>query len=506
MIPQLSGKIYADSEFPFDPEGGKHSQIQERRATMDVSAASGGDPRGAKLGEHAIVLGASMGGLLAARVLSDFYGTVTMVERDLLPDDPANRRGVPQGRHVHALLRRGALILDDLFPGFLDDLVADGTPVWDDGDMSKLYFSFGGHRLQHSSTLPDHKSLALYAPSRPFLESHVRRRVRTLANVTILDAHDVAELTSTADRTRVTGARIANRDGGEERQLMADLVVDATGRGSRTPAFLANLGYGRPVEDHIVMHMTYTSQLLRIPPGTLHEMGVNIGPVPERPAGMFLAGCENDTWMFTVDGLVGHEAPGDLAGMLAFAEAYTPAHLLEAVRAGEPLGDVARHRMPASQWRRYDKMRRFPDGLLVCGDAICSFNPIYGQGMTISALDAMALRDCLQRGEHDLARRYFRAAAKPIGVAWQLAAAADLAFPEVEGRRSLATRVARRYADWVLAACESDTVVIERFLKVNAFVDPPIHLLRPSFIARVVTANLRRRQRDPAVLTSEGAQ
>src|SRR5206468_4507832 len=137
-----------------------------------------------------------------------------------------------------------------------------------------------------------------------------------------------------------------------------------------------------------------------------------------------------------------------------------------------PLREVARHRMPSSQWRRYDKMRRFPDGLLVSGDAICSFNPIYGQGMTVSALDAVALRDCLRRGGHDLPRRYFRAAAKPIGVAWQLAAGADLAFLEVEGRRSLSTRVTNRFADWVLTACESDTVTTERLFQVNSLSNP----------------------------------
>ena len=148
--------------------------------------------------------------------------------------------------------------------------------------------------------------------------------------------------------------------------------------------------------------------------------------------------------------------------------------------------------MPSSQWRRYDKMRRFPDGLLVCGDAICSFNPIYGQGMTVSALDAAALRDCLRRGNDDLPRRYFRATAKPIGVAWQIAAGSDLSFPEVEGRRSRSMRVTNRFVDWALTACESDTVVATRFFRVNGLIDPPVRLLHPAFIYRVATVNLHR--------------
>jgi 2-polyprenyl-6-methoxyphenol hydroxylase-like FAD-dependent oxidoreductase len=456
-----------------------------------------------ELGERAVVLGASMGGLLAARVLSDFFRTVTVVERDVLPDNPANRRGVPQGRHIHVLLARGAQILDELFPGILSELVADGAPIWDDGDLSKLFASFGGHQMLRSGeAILDHKVLAifqampLFFPSRPLLECHVRRRLREIGNVEILEGHDAAELTSTADRNRVTGVRVINRDTGAERELTADLVMDAMGRGAHTPAFLESLGYGRPSEDHIVMHTTYASQLVRMPPGAVREMLTLISAAPGRPTGMFLTSYEKDTWVFTVFGMVGHEPPRDLAGMLSFAQEYGPAHLLAAVRAAEPVGEVVQHRMPSSQWRRFDKMRRFPDGLLVCGDAICSFNPIYGQGMTVSALDAIALRDCLRRGRTDLSRRYFRAAAKPIGVAWQIAAGSDLTFPEVAGRRSPSMRVSNRLVDWVLTACESDPRVGAQFFRVQGLVDPPARLLQPAFIGRVAAVNLLRRQRN----------
>jgi 2-polyprenyl-6-methoxyphenol hydroxylase-like FAD-dependent oxidoreductase len=448
-----------------------------------------------ELGERAVVLGASMCGLLAARVLSDFFRTVTVVDRDALPDDPAHRRGVPQGRHTHALLARGAQVIEELFPGILDELVADGVPVWRDGDLSKLCLSFGGHSMLRSGRLTiDPMDMAMYLASRPFLECHVRRRLQAITNVTMLGGHDFAELMTKSGR--VTGARVVERDGGAERELAADLVVDAMGRGAHTPAFLESLGYGRPDEDHVVMRTTYVSQRLHIPPDTAKEMFANISPGGGRPTGMFLVGNENDTWIFTVFGMLGHEPPRDLAGMLSFASAYTPAHVLDAVRAGEPIGEVTQHRMPSSQWRRYDKMRRFPDGLLVSGDAICSFNPIYGQGMTVSALDAVALRDCLRRGSTDLPRRYFRASAKPIGVAWQIAAASDLAFPEVQGKRTRLMGVTNRLVDWALAACESDPVVAGRFFKVNGLVDAPVRLAHPEFVYRVAAANLRRRQRD----------
>jgi 2-polyprenyl-6-methoxyphenol hydroxylase-like FAD-dependent oxidoreductase len=446
-----------------------------------------------KIGDHAIVLGASMCGLLAARVLADFYDDVTVVERDVLGDDPVNRRGVPQGRHAHALLGRGSHTLAELFPGLLEELVADGAPVWDDGDLSQLYIFLGGHRMVRSGMLKDPSTMTIYFPSRPFLECHVRRRLLAIPNVTMLDGHDVAELTATFDGDRVTGARVVDRDGGGTRSLTADLVVDATGRGSRTPAFLESLGYERPAEDQVVVHLAYASQMLRIPRGVVHEKMVAVGASPDQLTGMALAGYENDTWMFTVGGMMGHEPPVDQAGMVTFAEDVLPAHLGPILRAAEPLGEVARYRVPSNRWRRYDKMRRLPKGLLVSGDAICSFNPVYGQGMTMAALDALVLRDCLRRGGHDLPKRFFASSAKRIGVAWQMATGSDLTLPEVEGRRTRSMRFTNAYTDRVLAAAESDLLVAERFLRAMQLIDPASSLLRPSVLRRAATVGRRRK-------------
>jgi 2-polyprenyl-6-methoxyphenol hydroxylase-like FAD-dependent oxidoreductase len=458
----------------------------------------------AKLGEHAVVLGASMGGLLAARVLADFYDAVTVVERDVLPDDRVNRRGVPQGRHVHALLGRGSLILAELFPEFLDELVADGAPVMDYTDMSKAFFSFSGHQLMRSGGFRD--IAPLFIPSRPLLEGLVRRRLRETANVTLLEGYDFVDLTSTTARDRVTGARIRSRDGDGERVLTSDLVADATGRGARTPAFLDTSGYGRPTEDQVGVRVVYSSQLLRIPPGTLKELIVLVGAVPGRPTGMALFGYENDSWMFTVIGMAGREPPTEPAEMLTFADGLAPAHVLAAIRAAEPLSAVCRFRYPESRWRRYDKMRRFPAGLLVLGDAICSFNPIYGQGMTVAALQAQALRQCLYRSADDLARRYFRAAAKPIGVAWRFAVGGDLNLPEVEGPRPLSLRLTNRYIDRLQTAAESDIVVAEQFMKVIGLIDPPTRLLHPKMMLRAATANRHPRQGDHPSVASEAAR
>ena len=193
----------------------------------------------AKIGNHAVVLGASMAGLLAARVLSDFFETVMVVERDVLPDNGANRRGVPQGRHPHGLLTRGAQVLEELFPGLVDELVLAGVPYFDGRDLSKLHYNLSGHRVVSTGSAQE---FTAYVLTRPFLEYHVRRRVRAVANVVVLDDHDAAELTSTPDRRRITGVRTANRHSREESTLAADLVVDATGRGSRMPGWLESLG------------------------------------------------------------------------------------------------------------------------------------------------------------------------------------------------------------------------------------------------------------------------
>ena len=292
-------------------------------------------------------------------------------------------------------------------------------------------------------------------PSRPLLEGLVRQRLRAIGNVMLLEGYDVVDLMSTGGGNRVAGALIRAHNGHGEQVLAADLVTDATGRGSRTPVFLEALGYGRPAEDSVHVRLCYSSQLLRLPPGTLKEKMVIIGPKPGRRTGMALFGYENDTWMFTVFGMAGVEPPSELAEMLPFVDGLAPAHVLAATSMGEPLVDACRFRYPESRWRRYDKMRRFPDGLLVLGDAICSFNRIYGQGMTVAALQAKALSECLRQGTTDLASRYFRAAAKPIGVAWQFAVGGDLSLPEVEGHRPLSVRLSNRYVDRRQTAAET---------------------------------------------------
>ena len=444
-------------------------------------------------GNHAVILGGSMAGLLTARVLTDFYQRVTIVERDALCDGPTARRGVPQSGQAHIPLARCTQILEELFTGFLGELRDRGVPVWDDGDLSRLCVKYLGHQSVQHGTLPDTMANSLHFPSRPLLEDQVRRRLRAISNVVVLDGHTVLGLIATSAKDRVTGVRVS--DGHQQWELAADLVVDATGRGSRTPVFLHELGYRRPTEDELTIRLTYASQLVRFRPDAVPEDLILIGPQPGRPTTFACTAQENGTAMVLVSGMTGTQPPGTREELIAFAAPFAPAHALAAWASAEPLGEVARYRVPSSRWRRYDRMHRFPRGLLVVGDAMCSFNPIYGQGMAVAALEALVLRDWLTRGDQDRPQRFFRAAAKEIRVAWQTAVGSDLALPEVPGPRPLSMRLTNGYLDWVMTAAETDPLVSGQLARLTGMIDPPSRLLRPSFIARVARVH-RARGRD----------
>ncbi|MHA6760931.1 FAD-dependent oxidoreductase [Streptacidiphilus sp. PAMC 29251] len=443
-----------------------------------------------RIGEHAVVLGASISGLLAARVLSEAFDRVTVIERDQLPDGQrTQRRGVPQGRHAHGLLSKGAKIFEELFPGILDEFVAGGAPVID--GPAELRMRLGGHLLCMDGEYADLSRT--YQPSRPHLESQLRARIGALAQIKLVDQCQVTGLETTPDNAAVTGVRV-RYEGGSEDVIPADLVVDATGRSGRSTKWLVEMGYEAPVEERIDVDIMYTSRYLRPAPGSMgREKVVIIGHAPGSPMGAEFLEEEDGRWVLTLIGYRDHHPPTDPAGWVEFARPLVPEHVFAAIRDAEPLSEISAHRFPASVRRRYEKLTRFPRRLLVVGDAISSFNPIYAQGMTVASLQAMALRDSLSGDLDQVAQRFFRKAAKPIGVAWQMATGSDLALPQIEGPRPLPVRLINSYMDKVLAAAETDMVVAERFLKVQYLLEPPTRLSTPGIMWRVFAGNRRRR-------------
>jgi 2-polyprenyl-6-methoxyphenol hydroxylase-like FAD-dependent oxidoreductase len=439
--------------------------------------------------DHAVVLGAGMAGLLAARVLSEFYDSVSVVERDRLPGYPTERKGVPQGRHVHNFLSRGLNVLTELFPGLLDELAAAGAVVTADGDLSRVYMRIGHYELKRSGRLADPTLLTLCMTSRPFLEFHVRRRVTALPNVTFLDEHDVVEPLVAADA--VTGVRIVKRTTGFEATLDADLVVDAMGRAARTPAFLEGLGYGRPPEDQTVAKLGYSSQRLSIPHGRIAEYLAVFNPGGGKPGGLLVAG-EHDTWMLAIGQLTDlGEPPTDFPAMLRIAEQSLPATIVHGLRGAQPIGEAVTYRHTAAVWRRYDQMPKFPSGLLVTGDALCNLDPTYGQGMTVAALEALTLRDCLRSGDTQLAQRFFRAAAEYIGPTWASNQARDRLSSPVRTRRSARARLEGWMSRAALGAAAHDVAVTERFFRVGNLIDTQSQLRDPALLPRILAVNAR---------------
>jgi 2-polyprenyl-6-methoxyphenol hydroxylase-like FAD-dependent oxidoreductase len=460
-----------------------------------------------RLGEHAVVLGAGMAGLLAARVLSEFYDSVSVVERDRLPDYPCDRRGIPQGRHVHNFHSRGLQVLEELFPGLLEDLARAGAVVVDDGDLSNFYVRTGPYEMRHSGKFADPAALAFHMASRPFLEFRLRRRVKALPNVTFLDGHDVVE--PIAATNVVTGVRIIRRYNGFLTTLDADLVVDAMGRTARTPAFLESLGYDRPTENRAIAKVGYSSRQLSIPPGSVAQRLVFFNPGGGTPGGLLLA-CEHDTWMLAVGQTTdAGEPPTDFDAMLALIERSLPPAIIEGLRRAEPLGEAVTYRHSAAIWRRYDQLSRFPSGLLVIGDALCSLDPTHGQGMTIAALEALTLRDCLRSGDARLAQRFFCATARYIGSTWAGNQARSRVTSPTRDRSSMRERLRNWISKAALNAAVHDIVLTERFFRVSNFIDPPSRLQDPALIPRILIGNVRAlfaQKRNRAARAVAGAQ
>ena len=312
-----------------------------------------------QIGDRAVVLGASMAGLLAAHVLAESYGQVIVIERDELPETSMHRRGIPHGRHLHALAARGQQALEELFPGLTAELVADGAKAGSLLADARMYLS--SHRLRQTDT-----GLVLLCASRPFLEAHIRARVRAHPNVALLDLCDVVGLATTPDNRRVTGVRVLRRaDSSAEEVLLADLVIDASGRGSRTPTWLDSLGYARPDRGAGADRAGLRHPDLPASDRCLNgDLAILDAATPQLPRTGALLALEGDRWMVTLAGILGdHRPPTPTVSSTSPGRSGFP-DIYEAIRDAEPLDDPVSFRFPASVRHHYERLRA-----LSCGPA-----------------------------------------------------------------------------------------------------------------------------------------
>ena len=432
------------------------------------------------LGKHAIVMGASVGGLLAARALSEFFTTVTVLERDAFPTADTPRKGVPQSRHTHGLLARGSQILEDFFPGINNEVVAQSGGLFGDVGNDVIWI---GRNLALANGKSD--LIGLLA-SRPVLEGHLRRRLLKLPNVRAVENCAVQGLASDAARTRVRGVRV-RVEGRPEEIFNADLVVDATGRGSSSAIWLQQLGYHPPISEKVEVDIGYTTRTYRRRPADLDgKLGIVVAAsAPNWRNGVLLA-QESDSWIVSTGGFLGDEAPDNDQDFLAYLATLPTMEIHDIVARAEPLSDYRRYRFTCNLRRRYEKLACFPGNYLVFGDAICSFNPVYGQGMTVAAQEALILKQCLLRaGLSDLAQRFFKGVAEIVDIPWHIAVGNDLRHPHVKGARPPMLRFINWYIGKLHLAAAHDTTLATAFLNVVNLMIPPTSLLSPAIAWRV---------------------
>ncbi|WP_214107127.1 FAD-dependent oxidoreductase [Acrocarpospora catenulata] len=432
--------------------------------------------------DSAVVIGAGIGGLLAARVLSDAFPRVTVFDRDELPAATVPRRGVPQGHQAQALLAKGCEIVEELFPGFTDDLVGRGATALDIQQDARWYF--GGRLLRAAPS--ELRALAL---SRPLLEGYLRERVAARTGVQINASSEVVGLLAEESNRSVRGVRVLR--GGAEQDFDADLVVDASGRGNRGETWLRSLGYEPPQEERVEPKLAYSTRQYRRPPGDDTEP-VIVNATVTCPRGGIAVWAEGERWLVTLTGMGDDTPSADPEEFTAFAADLAKPDIYHLIRRLEPLGPPKRMRIPASVRRRYERLRSLPDGYLAFADALCQFNPVYAQGVTVAAAEAMELRHCLAQGRDKLAPRFFKAASKVIDAAWDMSVTGDLAYPGVVGQRTGRIRFINGYLDWVHAAAETDSVVGNAFLSVANLMTPPQFLFSPPILGRVLRRRIGR--------------
>jgi 2-polyprenyl-6-methoxyphenol hydroxylase-like FAD-dependent oxidoreductase len=463
------------------------------------------------LGRHAIVIGGSIAGLLTARVLSDYFEQVTVVDRDVLKADAGPRKGVPQGRHVHLLLHKGQAIIERLLPGIFQNMGPDGSVQIDLGaDMRWLHLGVLSMRAATGTTSQ--------FQTRPALEYHVRRRVEAIHNIALVERTEVTRLLHDADAQAVTGVELRSAgDRAALRELSADLVVDASGRASHTPRWLESLGYKAPPETTVEIDFAYASRLYQRPAHLAVDWKVLIcypNPPKER-RGAYIFPIENDGWIVTMGSRLGDRPPGDEEGFMDFARSLPHPDVYEAIRDAVPITPITTFRFLSNRRRHYEKLRRFPDRLVVLGDALCSFNPIYGQGMTICAREVEALQRYLSIAGHGgvvrAARRFRGEAARIVAIPWMLVTGEDFRYPETRGARPPLVDLINWYTRKIHELTVTDSATLHALIAVMQMERHPLTLYAPSIVFKVLRLAFSKRARalhvvSPATHTDSTAE
>ncbi len=450
-----------------------------------------------RLGQHAIVIGGSIAGLMTARVLADFFDSVTVLDRDQISAEPAIHKSIPQGNHLHLLLLGGQQVMSQLYPNFTDSLQQLGAVRLRAGkDMACFFHNRKAYSLTGSIRQPHDLGFDFYCQSRGLLEYCVREATLAHSNVKIRTECPVAGLIW--EGGRVQGVRVTQD--GEPSSLEAGLVVDAGGRGSRAPRWLKEMGFQVPAETAIGIDFAYSSAQLRIPDyaGEPERMLLFLGPAPHYWTGAAFEAIENDCWHLSLFGRFGDYPPADREGFLAFAKEAVPSRkLYQIIKDAEFVTDIVPHRFPTSVQRHYERLAAFPERFVVLGDAVSSFNPVYGQGMSSAALQVEALRELLTQradgadGLNGLAPAFFTKAAEVIFTPWTLAAGSDFAYPQTTGERPANAAEGARYFAALDALAIEDLEVSRTIVKVLQLAQPLSALFNEPLLSRVLAQMMK---------------
>lgn len=433
---------------------------------------------------HAVVIGASMAGLLAARVLLNHFDRVTVIERDSLPEQPENRQGVPQAHHIHVLLTKGYQILQEFFPDLTTELDAAGVPAVD-WAADSIWYGIWGWMPRITSGLTG------YLCSRSRLEWMVRQRLMVFDSLKFLDHCQVKHLLTDEAHSRVKGIQYQVKDDPTLVELQADLVVDASGRNSHLPQWLAKLGYAPPTETTINSFLGYSTRWYKLPDSVQLDwkVGVVMSNPPAHRRGGIMVAVENNQWALTVSGIAGDRPPLDEAGFMAFAKSLRSPVFYDLIKQATPISPIYGYRRTENCWRHYEKIE-MPEGIVALGDAVCAFNPVYGQGMTTAALSAQALDQCLQQQPDRTAKLtpfFHKQLATLLETPWLLATSDDFRWETTEGGKpSPVTRLVHRYMDQVLKVATDDPQVFLVFIQVAHLMANPTILFQPSVLLQVL--------------------